>query len=105
VGDAQVTAALVHSTEGCDATQATSFVFISAALIVLRLLGKWKKLQVANVHVFPSYALRQHMSVKRLGCLFGCGKISPGWSNLAAVSVANWRRIDFLASLLLVFYC
>ena len=34
------------------------------------------------------------MSVNRLG-LFGCGKISPGWSSLAAVLVANWHRMVF----------
>ena len=74
VGVVQVAAA-PHSTDGCEATHATTLALISA-LTVLRLVGKWKKLQAANVHVFPLFALRQRMSVNRFG-LFGCGKISP----------------------------
>jgi len=93
VGVTQIAAVLVHSTDGCKASHATSLALISA-LTVLRLVGKWKKLQVTNVHILPLYALQQHMSVNQLG-LFGCGKISPGWSSLAAVSVANWRRMVF----------
>ena len=75
VGVVQVAAALVHSTDGCEATHATTLALISA-LTVFRLVGKWKKCQVANVHVLPLYALRQRMGVNRFG-LFGCGKISP----------------------------
>ena len=91
VSAAQFAAAAVHLTEGCVATQATNLVLMSA-LTVLRLFGKWKKLQASKAHVFPSYALRQHMRVKRLG-LLGWGNIGPGCRRRAIASVARCLRI------------
>lgn len=75
-GVAHVDPMSVHSTFAWVATHVTSFA-LRSGLTVARFAGKWKNLQLWNVHVLPSYALRQHNTVKLFGFI-GCGNIGPG---------------------------
>lgn len=76
-GVAHTAASGVHSTAVWDWTHFTILALMSLLTEFVRLLGKWKKLQFGKVHVFPSYALRQHIRVNLFG-LDGWGKIGPG---------------------------
>lgn len=93
-GVAQAAASGVHSTAAWEFTHVTIFALISLLTELVRLLGKWKKLQIGCVHVLPSYALLQHMRVNLFG-LDGWGKIGPGWRSFAEESVASCLRIVF----------
>ena len=78
-GVAHAAASCVHSSAAAwEFTHATIFVLISVLTELLRLFGKWKKLHVGYVHVFPSYTLRQHKRVNLFGRV-GWGKIGCWW--------------------------